>query len=142
MKKDTRCILVDTREKRPWEFKAQKKDTLKYGDYSILGSKTKIVIERKALIDLFVTFSQNRWPKFYSKMLKATEKLDYVFLFIEASLSEIRNGIPYSKLPTTYIMNRICDLMAIGVQVIFTGNSKQGPIFAERILRKLTNGKS
>lgn len=135
-KRDTRCILVDSREKKPWSFEFQKVVTLKHGDYSILGSKGKIVIERKTLVDLYVTLSQKRWPKFYAKMDLATDKLDDVFIFIEASLAEVYHGIPHSRLPPSYIIARLFDLMKLGVQIIFTGNSKKGSEFAETILRK------
>ncbi len=135
--KDTRCILVDTREKKPWKFRAQKKIKLDHGDYSILGGKGKIVIERKTLVDLYITLSKPRYEKFFLKMDKATEKLDYTFLFIEASLSEIYRGIPHSRLPAAYIIIKLTELMEIGVQIIFTGNTKKGKEFAETLLRKL-----
>ncbi len=137
VKKDTRCILVDTREKTPWVFKAQKRVCLKHGDYSILGGKGRIVIERKSLVDLYVTLSKGRWEKFYAKMDKATDKLEYVFIFIEASIAEVYAGIRHSRLPANYIIARIRDLMRLGIQVIFTGNSKKGVVLAENFLRNL-----
>ena len=137
MKRDTRCILVDTREKQPWKFAAQKAVALKHGDYSILGGKGKIVIERKALADLFVTLSPGRWVKFEAKMRRAIDQLDYVFLFIEASIAEVYFGTRYSKLPAKYFIGKLIELMEMGIQVIFTGNSKKGPQLAETILRTL-----
>lgn len=134
---DTRCILVDTREKTPWTFRAQKRIKLEHGDYSILNGKGKIVIERKSLVDLFVTFSTGRWEKFLKKMTTAKEQLPYVFLFIEASLSETYHGIPHSTLPGIYIFRKLVILMELGIQVIFTGNTKRGPHLAELILRTL-----
>lgn len=134
-RRDTRCILVDSREKRPWTFSSQKVIALKHGDYSILGGKGRIVIERKSLTDLFVTFSRDRWEKFYAKMDRATDALDCVFLFIESSIAEVYRGIPHSRIPTNYMLNRLLDLTKLGVQIIFTGNSKKGPEFAEYVLR-------
>jgi ERCC4-type nuclease len=136
-KKDTRCILVDTREKTPWKFRSQKRVCLKHGDYSILGGKGHIVIERKSLVDLYVTLSPARWDKFYEKMDRATDKLEWVFIFIEASIAEVYGGIKHSRLPVNYILARIRDLMALGIQVIFTGNSRRGVDFAENLLRNL-----
>ncbi len=136
-KKDTRCILVDTREKTPWSFRSQKKECLKHGDYTILGGKGKIVIERKSLVDLFVTLSPKRWDKFYAKMDLATDTLEWVFIFIEGSITDVYRGIPHSRLPGKYIFNRLIELMALGVQVTFTGNSRKGPVLAEHILREL-----
>lgn len=136
-KRDSRCILIDTREKTPWIFHAQKKEMLKHGDYSILRGKTKIVIERKTLVDLYITFSPPRWEKFFNKMVLAKETLDHVFIFVEASLSEVYHGIPHSRLSAPYIIKRIIALMEIGIPVIFTGNTKRGPQFAEALLREL-----
>ena len=136
-KRDTRCILVDTREKKPWKFRAQKRVCLKHGDYTILGGKGHIVIERKSLVDLYITLSPDRWNKFYAKMDRATDQLEFVFIFIEASIAEIYAGIRHSKLPAKYIIARLRDLMQLGIQIIFTGNSKKGVEFAESLLRNL-----
>lgn len=137
IKVDNRCILIDTREKTPWKFKSQKRVTLKHGDYSILRGKHKIVIERKSLIDLYVTLSPKRWIKFKRKMTIAVQNLDYVFIFIEASLSEVYHGVEYTKMSGTVIVNKLIELMELGIQVVYTGNTKKGPMLAETILRKL-----
>ena len=136
-RRDTRYIIVDTREKTPWRFDYQKKAALKHGDYTILGGKTSIVIERKSLTDLFVTCSGSRFPKFIKKMRTACLDLDYVFIFIEASLAEVYSGIRHSRLPTPIVLACIAELMSLGVQVIFTGGGKKGKEFAEFVLRTM-----
>ena len=134
---DSRYIIIDTREKRPWSFKSQLHKALKHGDYSIYQGTTKIVIERKSLIDLVGTLSGQRYLKFFAKMQRATQALPRVYLFIEANLTELYHEVPHSSLPTHILINRLLNLMEIGVQVIFTGGGKKGAIFAESLLRKL-----
>jgi hypothetical protein len=70
-------------------------------------------------------------------MRRAVAQLDYVFLFIEASIAEVYFGTQYSKLPAKYFIGKLIELMEMGIQVIFTGNSKKGPQLAETILRTL-----
>lgn len=137
MKLDTRPILVDTREKTPWSFRSQSRQCLTFGDYSILKGKHKIVIERKSLTDLYITLAPDRWDHFLELMGRAKSKTKHVFIFIEASLSEVYCGIRFSRLSGNYIMSKLIVLMELGIHVIFTGNAKKGPEFAETLLRKL-----
>lgn len=137
-KRDYRYIIVDTREKRPWVFESQKRDCLKYGDYSIYKGTTHIVIERKSLVDLFVTLSPGRVEKFINKLTEAITKLEYVFLFIECNITDVHRGIPHSTLRATYIFRKLTEIMSLGVQVTFVGNNREkARAFAETVLRNL-----
>ena len=129
---------MDTREKTPWSFRSQKSECLKYGDYSIQKGMSKIVIERKSLVDLFITLSPNRVEKFFDKMNRAVNTLEHVFIFIEASLPEICRGIQHSRIPGEYILRKLTELSAIGVHVYFTGSNRAfGKKLAEMVLRQL-----
>jgi len=137
MKRDNRYVIVDTREKKPWSFRQQKRKKVNGGDYTIYKGTKKVVIERKSFDDLFLTLSKTHWKRFRTKMGKAVEEIDSVFIFIEASLSQIMRGTKYTERSRQMTINRIIELMGIGVQIIFTGGGKKGPVFAEMLLRKL-----
>jgi len=137
MAKDTRLILTDTREKTPWTFKRSKRATLKLGDYSIQRGTRHIIIERKSLIDLYVSLHYKRLDRFMRNMAKAVKTCDYVFIFVEANLSEIHQGIAHSRMPPEILLQHLVTLLRMGVQVIFTGGGKKGQEFAERILRTI-----
>ncbi len=131
-------VLIDTREKRPWKFKNQKTIKVDFGDYSVLGGKTKVLIERKGSIyDLFGTFRPKNRERFMTNMDKAVKSVDHVFLILETSLAAIYTGIKESPVPPHIVVGGIVDIMEKGVQVIFTGGAKHsGRDFAERILQR------
>jgi hypothetical protein len=70
-------------------------------------------------------------------MKEAKKKTKYVFLVIEANLSEIFTGIPQSKLSPEHITRRLIRISELGVQILFVGNSKNNLIFIEQLLREI-----
>ncbi len=88
-------LIVDTREpKRIYdalvkaEVKPMQLETLSYGDYIIAGDRTKIVIERKDVFDLFNSIQDGRlWEQ-----LKGIEKFDDSYkkiLCIEGNIAKV-----------------------------------------------------
>ena len=87
-------ILVDTREQKPYGFKAILPSstitvqTLKTGDYSIQGFESSgITIERKNLNDLYGTIGKGR--RRFIRELERMAKFDFAALVIEADWNNI-----------------------------------------------------
>lgn len=106
-------ILVDTKEKDPWQFSAvpghrgegiltvpREWHSLGsgYGDYTIKGANSKstkwrIVIERKSLDDLFSTILSRR--RQFEVELENLSKMEYAAVVTEADLSTVLNYRPH-----------------------------------------------
>ena len=87
-------IAIDTREQRPFTFQSIKPaapdtvtQTLKTGDYSIVGLEDKVCVERKSLVDCFGSIGSGR-ERFEREMIRMSE-MQYAALVIESSLSSI-----------------------------------------------------
>ena len=98
-------ILADTREIKMLPFKPDSVFTdiervaLTVGDYScrfLDGSTSPVVFERKSLPDLFGTMTKG-YSRFRREVIKAKELRLVLILIIEGSLSEVYQGLPYSK---------------------------------------------
>jgi ERCC4-type nuclease len=105
-------IIIDTREKSPYAFsniKADasegggiivaktKYDTLRTGDYSIVGHEDYITIERKSKEDAYQTFGTNR--KRFERELQRMAEMKYAAVVIEDSWDGLLTRPPiHSKL--------------------------------------------
>ncbi len=126
--KKTFTIIQDTREKKPWTFKATgsirdvKVSKLDTGDYSIEGMEEEFMVERKASVDeLFMNLGV-QWNRFEREMERA-KKFKYKYLVIEATMRDIYRGSRYSKMSGRFIMARLVHLqLKYGVQVCFAGS--------------------
>ena len=81
-------IITDTREQNPlFEPEECFRETLKTGDYSMVGFTDKFAIERKSGPDLFGTLGKGH--KRFKKELERGLKLDYFAIIVECSYSSI-----------------------------------------------------
>lgn len=82
-------ILVDTREQKPL-FPNAKFVTLKVGDYTTEKLKSKFVIERKSLQDLYQTLTRNntrfKYELFHAAYLRIT-----IEVYVEGSYEDFIN---------------------------------------------------
>ena len=53
-------IAVDTREQRPYQYPGAQVCTLPTGDYSVVGLKDRVAIERKTKADAYSSLGQGR----------------------------------------------------------------------------------
>jgi len=141
-------ILIDTREKKPWEFRhwATQRKGLKHGDYSVKGLEGKIAIERKSLPDLFQSFTKTR--KQMVKRLTAMGKLDYPVMIVEASLFDVVNGYSRSSANGRLLFGSVSALCAYhGVGFVLANNREEAELTAVFMiegfirLNKLDKGK-
>jgi len=100
-------VVIDHREKRPYEFANLKADAkqdgkpirvacqpanLKSGDYAIQGLELRCAVERKSLDDLYSTLGQHR-ERFVCE-LERLSTMDVAWVVVEAELSEILGSPP------------------------------------------------
>ena len=156
MKSNTKIkptLIVDTREKQPWDlnFKDdfesicyQKLDT---GDYTLLGFEDEICIERKQSVDeLFVNFSGKNKKRIFAEIDRMCS-IKYKFIIIEQTLDEILTPSCYyinaSKkntksawMPAMVVLKNLTKIAVdYGIQIIFAGN--RGPYFARNLLMEI-----
>jgi hypothetical protein len=96
-------IIQDTREQNPWSFDnldaTVVTETLKTGDYSIVGYKNSFAIERKSLEDLVMCTYGDEHDRFRREIERA-EDLDEFTVFIESPAWHLydyteKGGSPY-----------------------------------------------
>lgn len=138
-------LIVDTREKNPWDWESDDAfgeviyTKLDGGDYSLRGLENILVIERKATVDeLFVNFTKDR------ERIKAEfERLkDHKFriLVVEETCDDVLNPYKYyvnkkkinrksPKMPVAVVASGLTNLMLEhNVHVIFGGGRSQAMV--------------
>jgi len=131
-------IIVDTREKQPWDwecddaFEEVRHEKLDAGDYSIDGMQHIITIERKATVDeLFNNFTKDK--KRIAAEFDRLKDHPFKFVVIEETCDDIMNPHKYyvnkkkinrqsPKMPIAVVTSNLTKLMLENnVQVIFGG---------------------
>ncbi len=143
--KKTFTVIQDTREKKPWTFKAAgsvrdvKVTKLDTGDYSIQGMEEEFMVERKASVDeLFMNLGV-QWKRFEREMERA-KPYKYKYLVIEATMRDIYRGSRYSKMTGRFIMARLVHIqIQYGIQVIFAGSGMHVPGFIIQLMKAAHN---
>lgn len=135
-------ILIDTREKTPWDwepdeaFEAIKFQKLNAGDYTLEGLEGLVAIERKASVDeLFINFTKDK-----DRIKAEFDRLkDHKFkvLMLEFSCEDMMNPAKYfinrrginkqhPKMPVAVVSEGVTRLMMeYGVYVVFGGSRAQ-----------------
>lgn len=131
-------ILVDSREKLPWQFdtdedfEAIEFCKLDAGDYSLKGMEHIISIERKANVDeLFSNFTKNK-ERIHAEFERLKDHKIRVVI-IEQSCEDVFNPMKYYvnvhgvnkrsvKMPVAVVMSNLIELMlTFNVHIIFGG---------------------
>lgn len=142
MIKEKPTLIIDTREKHPWQFEADDAfgeilyQKLDGGDYSIKGLENIITIERKASVDeLFVNFTKDK-----ERITAEFERLSnhkFKFMIIEQGLEDVLNPYKYYvnkkninsgsiKMPVAVVASALTNLILTNnVHVIFGGTKAQ-----------------
>jgi hypothetical protein len=101
MSKDRPRILVDQREKTPWEFKDWESDvrTMPTGDYTLEGFEKVVSVERKGGV---AEFAQNLYQDRFERELARLDEVRHPFCVLEFSMEDLLSypkgsGIPYSR---------------------------------------------
>ncbi|MGN1273806.1 MAG: ERCC4 domain-containing protein [Thermoguttaceae bacterium] len=94
-------IAIDTREQRPFEFRGigkriyTNRQTLKTGDYSLVGFEKRVCVERKSKLDLYqsVTHERDR----FERELKRMSQMERACVVVECSVEEVQMGTEISR---------------------------------------------
>jgi ERCC4-type nuclease len=94
-------VIVDTREKQPWELNSSRVlgrevTKLDTGDYTVEGIEDKLCIDRKASVS---ELAQNITTKRFVNELKRIKEFPHAFLILEFSASDIFNFPHSADLP-------------------------------------------
>lgn len=148
-------IVQDTREKKPWSFEffgvEQIRETVKTGDYTIVGYENQITVDRKQSIgELY----QNLF-KDYTRFKKEMERMECMesYVLCEFPYSDILNfpdGMPLvwcskakKKIPlklhfgVEHIIKKIETITdRYGVEFIYCDNRREAELAAYNILKE------
>jgi len=87
-------IIVDSREQAPYEFDLTRfsveRSALPAGDYSLVGSETRVAVERKSLADFAQTVIRQR-KRFHAELRKLAE-CEFACVVVEGSLRDVLEG--------------------------------------------------
>lgn len=153
-------IIIDTRERKPWEFKKPPSgisinniyhDKLDAGDYCLLGlefpnQEFSVRIERKAKMEEFLGNIGSNWERFKRELDKLSE-FEKPAIIIEDDMSKAyarykssrgkRRG--YFNLPPEFIIKRVSEIyINYGVPVFFASSRSMGERFALNFFKHAT----
>lgn len=132
-----RPIVVDTREKEPFQFKGYrvKRSGLTTGDYSVEGFEGRVAVERKSGSDLVNTVLVNR-DRFARELERASEMEAFVVV-VECSMASLLLGTgPRTSVPLRTILARLAVLSSKSkASVIFCDNRSVAEQFTLEVLR-------
>lgn len=130
-------IVIDSREKCPWEFDQSAMSTihraLPTGDYSLCGLENAVAIERKEINDYVSTVIHN-WPRFREE-LRRMASMDSACIIVECTVQDIIDKKYNADVAPLSLIGRahgiFCDY---GIPVQFAGPRPVARLFAERLL--------
>lgn len=145
-------ILVDERERKPWEFKGIPEDSrygggvmqiysspchLHTGDYTTERLREVVTIERKSLADLYQTISQGkkRFTAEFDRMLG----FKIAIVVVEASFEDLFHSPPrHTRLPPKAVSRCIMRLIITHprVQWLFLGSRRVAEVWVAKFLAK------
>lgn len=134
-------IIVDSREKEPFRFRAsatlEGTETAKLdaGDYSIKGMEDLISVERKqSVTELAGNFGRNRAR--FEREMERMQDVKFRYVIVEDHWSSL-NGklVKYSKMSAKAVFESITTFeLKYGIHFIFAGNKKQAQAITRSLL--------
>lgn len=142
MAKQKPTLIIDTREKMPWDFEGDEAfedvvyEKLDGGDYSIRGMEDIIVVERKATVDeLFMNFTKDK-KRIHAEFERLKEH-KFKIVVVEETCDDIMNPHHYyvnkkninrqsPKMPVAVVTSNLTKLMLeYDAHIIFGGMRAQ-----------------
>ena len=118
-------VIVDSREKLPYEFQKSMQASLYAGDYSIEGLEQVIAIERKSKNDMYSTIGQHR--ERFVRELEKLSKYQYSAVVIESTLKGFTIQPEYSRLhPNSAMASLLAWSIRYQIHVHFAGDRALG----------------
>lgn len=139
-------ILIDTREKCPFNFLSQcgdietERGTLSLGDYSLAGLENRVAVERKSLADLVMCLGTER-ERFERELVRA-RGLEAFAVVVESSWADLATGRYRSKLnPGAAVASVLAFAARYGTSFFFAGNRENAEAVTAGFLRQYLKGK-
>ena len=143
-------VIVDTREKNPWELSSQRVIGKEYraldtGDYTVKGIEDKFTIDRKASVS---ELANNITQKRFKNELERIREFPYAFIVLEASCSEVLD-YPHSsdlspaikkkiRINGKYLMRCLCRMqIRYNFNIIFADNRQNAQIIAVNLMEDI-----
>ena len=135
MGKPELIVVVDSREKIPYEFPLSQVRTLPTGDYSIVGLEDHIAIERKTKADAYRSLGYARAR--FQRELERLAALDYAAIVVECSMSDFMVPPPFSQLHSNAALGTLLSWsVRYRVPVFFAGSREQGQWLTQYLLSR------
>jgi len=143
-------ILIDTREKNPYEFARANVERIKLetGDYTLRGYENILAIEHKASCsELAGNVTEKRYVNWTSRLAAFPHK----FLICDFSLHDIQVYPAGANIPRRlrrkvrirgpFILKKLGELEELGINIILAGNRESAKQFILDIFERALNGK-
>lgn len=137
-------IIIDTRERRPWRFKApSRRGTLRRGDYSLVGLEEVVAIERKSLPDLAGSLTHGRSR--FERALERLAEVDHPLIVVEGNLGDFIDGVGHRSCahPSSLLGSVVSIVLGNAsrgpVPIIFAEDRETAARFVERFLAKVSS---
>jgi len=127
-------FVIDTREQNGYSFNAPTvRCALPAGDYSLVGSETRVAVERKSMPDFVSTVIRAR-KRFHAELRKLAE-YEHACIVVEGSLRDLLEGrYPGGAHPNALLGAVVCICVDWGVPVYFCGDRQSAKQFVEAYL--------
>ena len=148
-------VAVDTREQMPFTFSDLHQNlkrlrvyknvqTLKTGDYSIVGFENRVCVERKSKQDLFGSVSSGRDR--FERELGRMSKMERACVVVECSMQSVKQGLEQSQMdPMNVLFTMISWAGRYRVPWMFCETRGEAEFFALKFLdfawREFVNGR-
>lgn len=103
-------IIVDTREQKPLQFGHLRttRKKLDYGDYSLRGFERRVAVERKSLLDLWGTLSQEwNWDRFNKELARAQAAGCRLHVVVESGPAQVLRESRWCAMKPERILDRL-----------------------------------
>lgn len=128
-------IVVDTRERRGWDFVGAVSAKLEAGDYSVAGLEHLVSVERKSLADLVQSLTRARARFFREIQILARRR--FAAIVVEAGVPELLAGRYASGAsPESLLGSCMAIHVDFGVPVVFAGDRAHARLWTERFLAR------
>lgn len=123
-------ILVDSREKKPFDFPGAKKTALEIGDYSIYGYIKLVAVERKSLGDFLSCLSKERFKKQIKGLLKRKHRV----IVVEGSMNDF-NRFGFAREEVVASLSSL--VVSLGVPIVFCATRRLAQLFTFEYLKNI-----
>lgn len=134
-----RSIVIDTREKKPYDFPNSITRKLPTGDYSLDGLEELVCIERKSLADWVNTlkvFVSNKGNNRVADEFRRMIMMPCAYVVLETSIEEILTGNYDGGMKPQSVLGLTASITTNYCPVIFAGDRPHSYLYVEMLLKQ------